>query len=548
VSEQRGAGLLPMSVDQNPDADFRWQVPEQFNFGGAIDAFGADPGRLAILCEDQDGNRARLCFADIREQSNRIANVLAGIGVKPGDRVMVALPRITLWQAAYVGALKAGAIVIPCSATLRDRDLVYRANHSGAAAIVAAVGNAEQIRDLRSQCPALRHYLIAGSPRSGWLGLRDSMAKASANFSPIRTRASDPAICLYTSGTTHEPKAVLHSHAHTWCHRYTGSYWLDVRPGEVHWATADTGWAKAGYGVLFGPWTNGAAIFMYDGDLEPRKHLELLARYSIATLCAPPTDYRRLLTEDLERHRFPALRHCTATGETLDSATVLSWRDRLGLTIHDGYGQAETTIVAANVAGMEVKAGSMGRPFPGHDVRVLGAGNIEAGDGEAGEIAIRVSPERPPSLMIEYWKNPIEQAAAFRGDFYFTGDLAARDGDGYLWYAGRADDLIISAGCRIGPGEVEGALLEHPAVMEAAAIASPDPLRGAIVKAVVKLKPGVEPSFAMARGLQEHVKQAAGLDRSPREVEFVDQIPKTSSGKISRGALREAEKARLRGG
>lgn len=533
-----------MSASENPHRDFRWEVPEHFNFGAAIDAFGAEPGRPAILCEDQDGNRVRLCFADIREQSNRIANVLAGLGVKPGDPAMVALPRITLWQSAYVGALKAGAIVIPCGAALRDKDLVYRANHSGAVAIVAAVENADQIRDLHNRCPALKHYLIAGSPRSGWLGLRDSMAKASADFSPARTRASDPAICLYTSGTAHEPKAVLHSHAYTWCHRYTGSHWLDVRPGELHWATADTGWAKAGYGVLFGPWMNGAAVFMYNGGLEPRKQLELLARYSIATMCAPPTEYRMLMNEDLERDRLPALRHCTATGETLDVQTIATWRDRLGLTIHDGYGQAETTIVAANVPGMEIKAGSMGRPFPGHDVRVLGAGDREAGDGEAGEIAIRINPERPPSLMLEYWKNPEGNAAAFRGDYYFTGDLAARDSDGYLWFAGRADDLIISAGYRIGPAEVESALLEHPAVMESAAVASPDPVRGAIVKAFVKLKPGVEPGFAMARELQEHVKRVAALYKVPREVEFVAELPRTASGKIRRGALREAEKAR----
>jgi acyl-coenzyme A synthetase/AMP-(fatty) acid ligase len=427
-----------MSEDQSSYRDFHWEVPEHFNFGATIDAFGAESGRPAILCEDHDGNRVRLCFADIREQSNRIANVLTGLGVRPGDPLIVALPRITLWQAAYVGALKAGAIVIPCSSTLRDKDLIYRANHSGAVAIIAAVESADLVSDLRSQCPALKHYLIAGSSRSGWLGLRASMATASARFSPVRTRASDPAICLYTSGTAHEPKAVLHSHAYTWCHRYTGSHWLDVRPGELHWGTTDTGRAKAGYGVLFGPWMNGVATFMYNGALEPQKQLELLRRYQIATLCATPTEYLRLMQEDLASHKLPALRHCTASGEALNSEIIGVWRDCFGLTIHDGYGQAETTIVVANVPGMEVKAGSMGRPFLGHDVRVLGAEGREAGDGETGEIAIRINPERPPSLMLEYWKNPAENAAAFRGDYYFTGDLASRDSDGYLWFAGRA--------------------------------------------------------------------------------------------------------------
>jgi acyl-coenzyme A synthetase/AMP-(fatty) acid ligase len=537
-----------MSDYENPARDFRWDVPEYFNFGAAIDHFGAEPGRPALLCEDQDGNRARLCFADIRDHSSRIANVLAAIGVKPGDAVMIALPRITLWQAAYVGALKAGAIVIPCGAALRDKDLVYRANNCGAVAIVAGVASADLIGDLRSRCPTLKHFLITGSPRSGWLGLRDSMAKASAKFTPVRTRASDPAICLYTSGTTHNPMAVLHSHAHTWCHRYTGSHWLDVQPGELHWATADTGWAKAGYSVLFGPWMNGAAVFMYNGGLEPRRQLELLARYSIATLCATPTEYRMLMKEDFEREQLPALRHCASTGEKLDPEVLGAWRDRLQLTIHDGYGQAETAVVAANMPGMEVKAGSMGRPFPGHDVRVLDAESREMGDGEVGEIALRISPERPPSLMLEYWKNPEANAAAFRADYYFTGDLATRDSEGYLWSAGRADDLIISAGYRISPVEIESALLQHPAVVESAAVASPEPGRGAIVKAFVKLKAGVEPSFATARELQEHVKRVAAPYLVPRDVEFVTELPKTASGKLRRGELRKAEKARTRAG
>ncbi len=437
-----------MSEDENPIRDFRWEVPEHFNFGSAIDAFGTEPGRLAILYEDQAGNRARLCFADLREQSNRIANVLAGLGVKPGDPIIVALPRITLWQAAYVGALKAGAIVIPCAAALPDQDLLYRANHSGAVAIIAAVECADLVSNLRTQCPALKHYLIAGSPRSGWLGLRASMATASAEFSPVRTRATDPAVCLYTSGTAHEPKAVLQSHAHTWCHRYTGSHWLDVRPGELHWGTADPGAARAGCGVLFGPWMNGVATFMYNGVLEPQKQLELLARYSIATLCATPTEYLRLMRDDLASHKLPALRHCTATGEALNAEIIGVWRERFGLTIHDGYGQAETTIAVANVPGMEIKAGSMGRPFLGHDVRVLDAEGAETGDGEVGEIAIRINPERPPSLLLEYWKNPAANAAAFRGDYYFTGDLASRDSDGYLWFAGRARGDFESAPAR----------------------------------------------------------------------------------------------------
>ncbi|HZO81871.1 MAG TPA: AMP-binding protein [Candidatus Binataceae bacterium] len=526
--------------------NFRWEVPEFFNFGATVDAFAADPLRVAILWEDQEGNRARLTFADIRDQSNRIANVLLGLGVRPGDPVMIALERITLWQAAYVGALKAGALVIPCTAMLREKDLAYRANHAGACTIIAGLENAELIGDLRNHCPTLKYFLLAGSPRSGWLGLRDSMQRASSSFTPVRTRSSDPAICYYTSGTTREPKAVLHSHAYTWCHRYTGSTWLDARPGELHWTTSDTGWAKAAYGVLFGPWMNGVATFMYNGRFEPAKELELLARYPIATFCAPPTEYRMLVKEDLSRYKFPVLRHCTGAGEPLNPEVIETWREHYGITIHDGYGQTETIIVAANLPGMKVKPGSMGRPFPGHDLRVLRADGSEAAEDEVGELAIRTRPERPPSLFLEYWKNPEETAAAFRGDWYFTGDLARRDGDGYLWFVGRADDVIISAGYRIGPFEVESVLLEHPAVMESAVVASPDPDRGALVKAFVRLKPGTERGEAMVRELQEHCKRATAPYKYPREVEFVDELPRTVSGKIRRVDLRKAEEARKR--
>ena len=509
-----------------------------------IDGLGAEPGLPAIVAEDQDGNRARLCFSDLRQQSNRIANVLVGLGVKPGEAVLIALPRISLWQSAYVGALKAGAIVVPCAATMSERELAYRANHCGAVAIIAAIGSAEVVGDLRNQCPSLRQYIIAGSPRSGWLGLRASMAEASEHFSSVRTRAGDPALCLYTSGTEREPMAVLHSHAHVWSHRYTGSLWLDTRLGELHWGTADTGWAKAGYAALFGPWMNGATIFMYNGVLDAKKQADLLSRYPIATFCARPTEYRLLSETDLKDRRFAALRHCTSTGEMLDAQTLGAWRDRFGLTIHDGYGQTETTLIAANLPGMEVKAGSMGLPFPGHDVRILANDDNESGEGEVGRIAIRIKPDRPPSMLLEYWKDKEASAAVIRGDYFVTGDLGSRDAEDYLWYAGRDDDLIVAGGYRMSPLEIESALATHPAVSESAAIASPDERVGTIIKAFVKLKPGIEPSFATARELQEHVRRVGAMHKVPREIEFVAELPKTDSGKIRRAELRKTEKTR----
>ena len=525
---------------------FRWNTPAQFNFGAAIDTFAADRNRVALLWEDQDGNRSRLTFANIRDQSNRIANVLTALGVKRGDPVMIVLPRITLWQSVYIGALKAGAIVVPCVSMLREKDLVFRANHSGARAIIAGPESVDLIGDLRSQCPTLKHYLLAGAARTGWTSIQESMQAASRDFRPLVTSGDEPAICYYTSGTTKEPKAVLHGHAYTWAHQFTGSLWLGLKADDRHWTTSDTGWAKAAYGVLFGPWMNGVTTFMYNGRFEPKKQLDLMRRYRITSFCAPPTEYRMLVKEDLAQVQLPALRHCAGAGEPLNPEVIEIWREHFKLLIHDGYGQTETALVAANLPGMAIRPGSMGRPFPGIDVSLVDENLSEVAPGDVGQIAVRVKPDKPPPIMLEYWKNPEENAAAFQGDFYLTGDNAYRDPDGYLWFVGRADDLIGSAGYRIGPFEVESALLEHPAVMESAVVASPDPDRGSIVKAFVRLKPGTAGNDALVTELQEHVKRITAPYKYPREIEFVDDLPKTVSGKIRRVELRQREEERKR--
>ena len=524
--------------------DFRWDTPNDFNFAAVIDKFAEDPRRVALLWEDSEGRRARLTFADIAQQSRRIATVLAGHGIRRGDAIMLVLPRITLWQAAYIGALRLGAIVIPCTTMLREKDLIYRANHSGARAIIAGVESASMVAELRKQCPSIEQYFVAGAARTGWMSLQEEMGRATATFRAAATQSWEPAICYYTSGTTREPKAVLHSHSYTYSHKFTGLNWLDLRPGDVHWTTSDTGWAKAAYGVLFGPWMNGVTTFMYHGRFDAAKELELLARYGITTFCAPPTEYRILIKEDLGTRSFPKLRHCTGAGEPLNPEVIEVWRDKLGLTIHDGYGQTETTILAANIPRMPVKPGSMGLPFPGHDVRVINNELTETKVDELGEIAVHIAPERPPSLFLEYWKNAEETASVFRGEWYLTGDQAIRDVDGYLWFVGRADDVIISAGYRIGPFEVESALLEHPAVMESAVVATPDADRGSIVKAFIKLRPGAEPNDRLITELQEHCKRVTAPYKYPREIEFVDDLPKTVSGKIRRVDLRKQEEFR----
>jgi len=523
-------------------ARFRWNVPEDFNFvSDVIDAWAEDRSRVALYWEDENGRQARYTFWDFRERSLRFANALRGLGIRRGDPVMIMLPRIPEWQVAFLAALRLGALVIPCTSILRAKDIVYRANHSGARAIISTADNVAEIDAARGECPSLEVFVAVGDAPSGWKSFDELGSGASRHFSPIRTRSDEPAICFYTSGTTKDPKAVLHTHGYTYTHRYTGEYWLDLRRTDLHWTTSDTGWAKAAYGVLFGPWNLGVPIFMYRGRFEPKKELELLARYQVTTFCAPPTEYRLLVKEDLRRYDVSSLRHCTGAGEPLNPEVIHAWKEAFGLTIHDGYGQTESILLVANIRGLPVRPGSMGKPFPGHDVRIIDESGAEVPVGEVGDVALR---GRTPSLFKEYWKNPEESAECWRGEYYVTGDRASRDDQGYLWFVGRADDVIISAGYRIGPFEVESALLTHPAVLESAVVASPDPVRGSIVKAFVKLREGGLPSEALVRELQDHVKDVTAPYKYPREIEFVDELPKTVSGKIRRVELRQRELAR----
>jgi acyl-coenzyme A synthetase/AMP-(fatty) acid ligase len=530
---------------------FRWQVPARFNFAtDVVDVYAADRGRLALYWVDERGREARYAFWDIAVQSRRLANVLRSADVGSGDAVMVMLPRVPAWHIACVGVLRAGSLLIPCTASLRTRDIRFRATHSHARVLITTADRVEEIETIRGDCGFTTLIAVGAGTRQGalpdgWIDFDAALARASDECALEPTRSDEPALCFYTSGTTAEPKAVLHTHAYTFSHLYTGRFWLDLRPTDLHWTTSDTGWAKAAYGVLFGPWSCGTAVFMYDGRFDPVRELALLARYGITVFCAPPTEYRMLVKEDLGNCPLPRLRHCTGAGEPLNPEVINAWRAAGYPFIHDGYGQTETIVLAANLPGMPVKTGSMGRPFPGHDVAVIDEMGRVVDAGDVGDIAVG---GRPPSLFQEYWKNPDGTRAAWRGDWYITGDRAYRDEDGYLWFVGRADDLIISAGYRIGPFEVENALLEHPAVLESAAVATPDAVRGHVVKAFVRLRQDVEPSAALARELQDHVKRVTAPYKYPREIEFVEELPRTVSGKIRRVELRAREVTKKGGG
>ena len=535
---------------------FKWEVAEDYNF--ALDTIGTwaeDRNKVAMLWLGADGREERLTFVHFDEASSRVANALEKLGVRKGDRVLVMLPRVPEWWETVLGLMKLGAVGIPCTTLLTPKDIQYRAELAEAAAIVTDEAGAAKLAQVRAQCPSIRLALVVGEPETappaGCVGYHPAVDIASPGWEERRTKSGDPALIYFTSGTVGYPKMVLHTHAsypigHT---AVTGRYWLDLTPSDLHWNLSEMGWAKAAWSNFLGPWGNGAALFIQDarGKFNPKETLEILEKYPITTFCAPPTAYRLLVQEDLTRYHFPALRHCVGAGEPLNPEVIAAWRAATALTIHDGYGQTESVLLCGNFPSLDVRPGSMGKPAPGFDLAVIDHDGVELGPDQEGDIAVRVTPARPLGLFQEYWRNPEAMRRSFKGDWYITGDRAYRDADGYFWFVGRADDVIISAGYRIGPFEVESALVEHPAVVEAAVVASPDPVRGAIVKAFVILAPGYEAAAQLAAELQDHVKAVTAPYKYPREIEFVAELPKTISGKIRRVELRERERAKKQG-
>ena len=523
--------------------EFVWDVPDEFNFAAdVVDNFASSqPDKLALLWTNEKGDVAAFTFADMARLSNQYANLLTQAGVARGDFVLVMLPRIPAWQVTMLALLKIGAIAVPCTTLLQPKDLEYRANFAGATAVIAHVQDHARVDAARAVAPTLKVFILEGGTAEGWTSASQAATQPS-HFTAARTSRSDPALGYFTSGTTGGPKMVLHSHGYTWSQRLTGIHWLDLKPGDVHWNLSDTGWAKAAYSTLFGPWHVGSTVFVADGPFVPTTVLEMLGKHRITSFCAPPTVFRVLVKEDLESYRF-YLRHVVAAGEPLNPEVIRTWADATGTTIYDGYGQTETIILACNLPSMPVKPGAMGKPFVGHEVSIIDEEGNEVDADVEGDIALKGA---PPSLFIGYYKNEELTARCWRGQWYVTGDRGYKDSDGYLWFVGRGDDVIISAGYRIGPFEVESVLITHPAVVESAVVASPDAVRGHIVKAFVVLRNGHVASESLAKELQEHVKSLTAPYKYPREIEFVADLPKTVSGKIRRVELRKLEEDRKR--
>lgn len=535
---------MPEHDYQTAYRDFQWPRPEYFNFAvDVVDYWAAqDPDKLALLWVDDEGNEERRTFAQIAESSCRVANLLSAAGVKRGDYILMILGRQIAWWEVFTAALRMGAVISPGTTQLSAKDIAYRGAAAAATCVVTDSANAAKVDEVLADLPTLRARVLVDGAREGWIDYCGALPQQAASFAAVASLATDEAMCYFTSGTTGFPKMCLHSHGYGLAHQTTGKYWLDLGPDDLHWNCSDTGWAKAAWSSYFGPWYQGAALFVHhSASFNAQRTLELLSQYPVTTFCGAPTIYRMFVQQPLQNYRFAALRHCVGAGEPLNPEVIGSWQRHTGIVIHDGYGQTETVLLCGNYRGMEPRYGSMGKPAPGIDLQVVDEHGAIVAPGVEGDLAVRVRPEPPLGLFLGYKGEEEKTARSFRGDWYITGDRARVDDDAYFWFVSRADDVILSAGYRIGPFEVESALIEHPAVAESAVVASPDEQRGEVVKAFVVLAPGHEPGEELSLALQNHVKAVTAPYKYPRRIEFVEELPKTVSGKIRRVELRERE-------
>jgi len=518
------------------------ETPLYFNFATDVLDYWAQqhPDGIGLWWVDAAaGTERKFTFRELASLSSRAASFLSACGVGQGDRVLLMLPRLPQWWISMLGLIRLGAVPVPATLLLTTREVAYRLANARIKAVITTPEGVEKTAGFDGV------RLLVGGDQDGWMGLDRGLRETAEEWSGVRTLAGDPGSLYFTSATTGDPKMVLHTQAsYGLGHRLTGQLWLDLHPGDVHWNVSDLGWGKAAWSSFFGPWQMGACVFALDarGKFDPGRTLDTLEHFPITTWCAPPTALRLIVRQEVSRRRFPCLRHCVTAGEPLNPEVFNLWQSATGLTLHEGYGQTETVLLVGHCRslGYPVLPGSMGRATPGFELGVLDEEHHETAAGVEGEIAVRVRPRRPIGLFHGYWLNPEETARKFQGEWYLTGDRAVRDQDGYFWFVGRKDDVIKSSGYRIGPFEVESALLEHPAVLEAAVIGKPDPLRGQVVKACIVLRPGVQGDDALVVELQRHCKSLVAAYKYPREVEFMAELPKTTSGKTRHVALRES--------
>ena len=557
-------------------ANYRCEVPGNFNFAyDVVDAWAAlNAEKPALLWTNDAGELRSYTFADIKRLSDKAANALLGMGVQKGDVVMLILKQRPEVWVLMCALMKIGAVCIPGTYQLTAKDLEYRCAIAEVKLLVA-VDDADLLANIaaaRPACGRLENVAIVGAAPAGSIDMRDAIEQADEGFNRIATVTSDPMLIYFSSGTTGMPKMVLHNHSLPLGHIVTAKYWHCVEDGAVHLTQTDSGWAKFAWGKIYGQWICGAIIGVYDTEkFSPQGMLDAIRRLRPATFCAPATIFRYLIKEDLSGYDFSFIRHTSVAGEPLSPEVYHKLQELTGLEIREGFGQSETSVMAAVFKWLPVRPGSMGKPAPLFGLKLLDENGEVCDDGIVGNMSITragenmyevgaagggaaaaastgsavpvIGPSDFPGLFRGYWKDPDITANCWKGGVYQTGDMAWRDDEGYLWFVGRNDDVIKCSGYRIGPFEVESALMEHPSVLECAVTAAPDPMRGQVVKATIVLAKGFSPSDELRRELQNHVKRVTAPYKYPRIVEFVEELPKTISGKIQRNLIRKRDGA-----
>lgn len=565
---------------------FSVHYPDNFNFGYDVvdDIAVNDPNRRAMIWCNPEGEEHIFTFADMKRWSDKTANFLVDQGIKRGDYVLVVLRRHYQFWFVATALAKIGAIMVPATFMLKEHDLEYRLNGASISSIICtSVGEISQIADnVIDECPTVTSRILvngagggttkyddegnliavagtvgaalsgeegicaASIERKGWADFNSGVRAASDVFERRDTAAADPMLMYFSSGTSGNPKMVLHNSGYAVAHLITAKHWHNVQPDGVHFTIADTGWGKAVWGKYYGQWLMEACVLAYDFDrFNAGEILSLISKYQVTTLCCPPTMYRLMMSENFDAYDLSSLQYSTTAGEALNPDLFNFWKEHTGLTIYEGFGQTETPLTIANLKHSTPRSGSMGKPVPLYDVEIQRDDGSRCNTGETGEICIRMEP-RPAGIMMEYYRDPEKTANAIYDGWYHTGDTAWVDEDGYFWYVGRNDDVIKSSGYRIGPFEIESELLEHEAVRECAVTGVPDPVRGFAVKATVVLADGFTGSDELTRELQAWVKHRTAPYKYPRIVEYVDALPKTVNGKIRRVAIRQKDGADLK--
>ncbi len=530
---------------------FKVRVPADFNFAyDVVDAYAAsEPNKDAIIWTNDKGDVKHLSYREYKRYSDMIASYFLQLGIRRGDCVMLILKRRLEWWLTMVALHKIGAIAVPATHLLTDKDIIYRC-HEAAIRMIVAVGDVVVLRNViraRAYCPTLKHCVSIGPvvPQR-WENLWQGAMLAPKFYSQKgQNKVTDDFLLYFTSGTSAEPKMVMHDYSYPLAHIITAKYWHNLRNNSLHLTVADTGWGKAVWGKFYGQMLCGATVFVYDfeGRFNPQAMLRAVQDFKVTSFCAPPTVYRFMIQEDLSQFDLSHLEYCTTAGEALNPNVFEEWKQKTGIMIYESYGQTETTLVLGTYPFVKPRPGSMGMPNPQYDVDVVDADGKHCKPGEHGNLVIRAKGHRPLGLFKEYYQHEEMTAAAYSGGLYYTNDIVFYDEDGYYWFVSRADDVIKSSGYRIGPFEVESALMSHPAVLECAITGVPDPIRGMVVKATIVLVDEYKPRAGkeLVKDLQDHVKRETAPYKYPRVIEFVDELPKTISGKIRRVEIREKD-------